>query len=63
MCLRQKSDEKFSILTSLWIKTNIAYTRLYVIAKQRSGVQVYHRRQIDMLNHIIAYSIELILQT
>ena len=34
------SDENFSILTFLWIKTNLAYTRLGVIAKQRSALQV-----------------------
>ena len=32
--------QKFSILTFLWIKTNFAYTRLEVIAKQRSALQV-----------------------
>ena len=35
-----KSDEHFSILTFLWIKTNVAYTRLEMIAKQRSALQV-----------------------
>ena len=32
--------ENFSILTFLWIKTNVAYTRLEVIAKQHSALQV-----------------------
>ena len=40
MCSPRKSDENFSILTFLWIKTNVAYTRLEVIAKQRSALQV-----------------------
>ena len=50
MCSPRKSDENFSILTFLWIKTNVAYTRLEVIAKQRSALQVDdHRRQTDLL--------------
>ena len=40
MCSPRKSDENFSILKFLWIKTNVAYTRLEVIAKQRSALQV-----------------------
>ena len=51
MCSPRKSDENFSILTFLWIKTNVAYTRLEMIAKQRSALTsiVYHRRQTDLL--------------
>ena len=46
-----KIRRKFLILTFLWIKTNVAYTRLEVIAKQHSALQVefYHRRQTDLL--------------
>ena len=40
MCSPRKSDENFSISIFVWIKTNVAYTRLEVIAKQRSALQV-----------------------
>ena len=39
MCSPRKSNENFSILTFLGIKTNISYTRLEVIAKQCSALQ------------------------
>ena len=35
-----KIRRKFLILTFLWIKTNVAYTILEMIAKQRSALQV-----------------------
>ena len=44
-----KIRRKFFDLTFLWIKTNVAYTRLEMIAKQRSALQVVHRRQTDLL--------------
>ena len=59
------SDENFLILTFLWIKTNVAYIKLEVIAKQRSALQVEFITGIKLICYfnIIASSIELIFQT
>ena len=35
MCSPRKSNENFSIFTFLWIKTNVAYTRLEMIARTK----------------------------
>ena len=61
-----KIRRKISILTVLWIKTNVAYTRLEVIAKQRGVLQVEFITGVNWfvtLYYIIASSIELIIQT
>ena len=68
MCSPRKSDENFSILTFLWIKTNVAYTRLEVIAKQRSALQVEFITGVKLICYfvlycIIASSIEVTFQT
>ena len=51
MCSPHKSDENFSIVTFLWIKTNVAYTWLKWSLEQHSALYsiVYHRRQTDLL--------------
>ena len=55
MCSPRKSDEKFSILTFLWIKTNVAYTRLEVIAKQRSSLQVEFIAGVKLICYFVLY--------
>ena len=55
MCSPRKSDEKFSILTFLWIKTNVAYTRLEVIAKQRSALQVEFITGVKLICYFVLY--------
>ena len=47
--------ENFSILTFLWIKTNVAYTRLEVIAKQRSALQVEFITGVKLICYFVLY--------
>ena len=47
--------ENFSILTFLWIKTNIAYTRLEVIAKQCSVLQVEFITGVKLICYYVLY--------
>ena len=51
----QKSDKKFLILIFLWIKTNVAYTRLEVIAKQRSALQVQFITSVKLICYFVLY--------
>ena len=55
MCSPQKSDKNFLILIFLWIKTNVAYTRLEVIAKQRSALQVEFITGIKLICYFVLY--------
>ena len=55
MCSPRKSDENFSILTFLWIKTNVAYTRLEVIGKQRSVLQVEFITGVKLICYFVLY--------
>ena len=55
MCSPRKSDENFSILTCLWIKTNVAYTRLEVITKQHSALQVYFITSVKLICYFVLY--------
>ena len=55
MCSPRKSDENFSILTFLWIKTNVAYTRLEMIAKQRSALQVWFITGVKLICYFVLY--------
>ena len=49
-CVHPENQTKtFLILTFSWIKTNVAYTRLEVIARTTSAQQVYHWYQTDLL--------------
>ena len=50
-----KIRRKFLILTFLWIKTNIAYTRLEVIAKQRSALQVEFITGVKLICYFVLY--------
>ena len=50
-----KTGENFSILTFLWIKTNVAYTRLEVIAKQRSALQVEFITGVKLICYFVLY--------
>ena len=51
----ENSDENFSILTVVWIKTNVAYTRLEVIAKQRSALQVEFITGVKLICYFVLY--------
>ena len=55
MCSPRKSDENISILTFLWIKTNVAYTRLEVITKQRSALQVEFTTGVKLICYFALY--------
>ena len=55
MCPPWKSDENFLILTFLWIKTNVAYTGLEVIAKQRSVLQVEFITGVKLICYFVLY--------
>ena len=55
MCSPRKSDENFLILTFLWIKTNVAYTRLEVIAKQRSALQVEFITGVKLICYFVLH--------
>ena len=50
-----KIRRKFLILTFLWIKTNVAYTRLEVIAKQRSALQVEFITGVKLICYFVLY--------
>ena len=50
-----KIRRKFFILTFLWIKTNVAYTRLEVIAKQRSALQVEFITGVKLICYFVLY--------
>ena len=52
----QKSDKNFLILTFLWIKTNVAYTRLEVIAKQPSALQVEFITGVKLICYFVLYN-------
>ena len=54
-CSPRKSDENFSILTFLLIKTNVAYTILEVIAKQRSALQVEFITGVKLICYFVLY--------
>ena len=55
-CVHPKNQTKFfSILTFLWIKTNIAYTRLEVIAKQHSALQVEFITGVKLICYFVLY--------
>ena len=45
----------FLILTCLWIKTNVAYTKLEVIAKQRSALQVEFITGVKLICYFVLY--------
>ena len=45
----------FLILTFLWIKTNVTYTRLEVIAKQRSALQVKFITGVKLICYFVLY--------
>ena len=51
----RKSDEKFTILTFLWIKINVAYTRLEVIATQHSALQVEFITSVKLICYFVLY--------
>ena len=51
----QKSDEIFLILTFLKIKTNVAYTRLEVITKQRSAIQLEFITDVKLICYFVLY--------
>ena len=51
----RKSDENFSILTFSWIKTTVAYTRLEVIAKQHSTLQVEFITGVKLICYFVLY--------
>ena len=55
MCSPRKSDENFSILTFLWIKTNVAYTRLQVITTQCSALQVEFITGVKLICYFVLY--------
>ena len=55
MCSPRKSEEKFLILTFLWIKTNIAYARLEVITKQCSALQVEFITGVKLICYFVLY--------
>ena len=55
MCSPRKSDENFLILTFLWIKTNVAYTRLEVIAKQPSALQVEFITGVKLICYFVLH--------
>ena len=55
MCSPRKSDENFLIWTFLWIKTNVAYTRLEVIAKQPSALQVEFITGVKLICYFVHY--------
>ena len=48
-----KIRQNFLILSFLWIKTNVAYTRLDVIAKQRSELQVEFITGVKLICYFI----------
>ena len=50
-----KIRRKFLILAFLWIKTNVAYTRLEVIAKQRSALQVEFITGVKLICYFVLY--------
>ena len=50
-----KSDKNLLILTFLWIKTNVPYTRLEVIAKQRSALQVEFITSVKLICYFVLY--------
>ena len=50
-----KIRRKFLILTFLWIKTNVAYTRLEVIAKQSSALQVEFITGVKLICYFVLY--------
>ena len=50
-----KIRRKISILTFLLIKTNVAYTRLEVIAKQRSALQVEFITGVKLICYFVLY--------
>ena len=50
-----KIRRKFLILTFLWIKTSVAYTRLEVIAKQRSALQVEFITGVKLICYFVLY--------
>ena len=50
-----KIRQTFLILTFLWIKTNVASTRLEVIAKQRSALQVEFITGVKLICYFVLY--------
>ena len=55
-CVHPENQTKvFSILTFLWIKTNVAYTRLEVITKQRSALQVEVITGVKLICYFVLY--------
>ena len=55
-CVHPENQTKiFLILTFLWIKTNVAYTRLEVIAKQRSALQVEIITGVKLICYFVLY--------
>ena len=55
-CVHPENQMKnFSILTFLWIKTNVAYTSLEVIATQHSVLQVEFITGVQLICYFILY--------
>ena len=55
-CVHPENQTKiFKILTFLWIKTNVAYTTLQVIAKQRSVLQVEFITGFKLICYFVLY--------
>ena len=50
-----KIRQKFFDFNILWIKTNVAYTRLEVIAKQRSALQVEFITGVKLICYFVLY--------
>ena len=55
-CVHPENQMKnFSILTFLWIKTNVAYTSLEVIATQHSVLQVEFITGVKLICYFVIY--------
>ena len=55
-CVHPENQTKiFRFLTFLWIKTNVAYTRLEVIAKQRSVLLVEFITGVKLICYFVLY--------
>ena len=50
-----KIRRKFFDFNILWIKTNVSYTRLEVIAKQRSALQVEFISGVKLICYFVLY--------
>ena len=50
-----KIKRKFFDFYILWIKTNVAYTRLEMIAKQRSALQVWFITGVKLICYFVLY--------